>query len=125
MRNLIAACYRVHGENFLVRVARRFERTGTTLNLLGLIRCEVPADERTAEPAPRLALLPPVSDPDLDDLDLLPGLTYGSVSRPPFDPTSSRRYDRRRSNPDAARFFKDEELGGPTHQSPTSKAISR
>lgn len=32
--------------------------------------------------------------------DLLPGLLYGESDRPPFDPTSKRRWDDRASNPD-------------------------
>lgn len=37
-RNLIAACYRVHGEDFLRLVEETFARTGTTTNLLGELR---------------------------------------------------------------------------------------
>ena len=41
--------------------------------------------------------------------DLLPGLTHCAAHRPPFDGASKRRWDRHPSNPDAARFFADEQ----------------
>jgi hypothetical protein len=37
-RNLIAACYRVHGDDFLSLVRETFDRTGTATNLLGELR---------------------------------------------------------------------------------------
>jgi hypothetical protein len=37
-RNLIAACYRVHGDDFVALVREWFARTGTTNNLLGELR---------------------------------------------------------------------------------------
>jgi hypothetical protein len=37
-RDLIAACYRVHGEDFLPFVADYFRVEGTAQNLLGVIR---------------------------------------------------------------------------------------
>jgi hypothetical protein len=45
------------------------------------------------------------SDCGCDEADLLPGLIYCATHRPPFDPNSHRRYDRRSSNPAAARFL--------------------
>jgi hypothetical protein len=118
-RNLVAACYRVHGAAFLPLVARRFASTGTATNLLGDIRCLPPTDPtHDTERPPRrasAAALPPASE-------LAPGLTYPAGEPPPFDPTSTRRYDRRPSNLDAASFFSDDELGIP---SPTARALGR
>ena len=49
---------------------------------------------------------------------LLPGLIYCEAHRLPFNGRETRRYDRRRSNPDAARFFDDAELDGLTGEVP-------
>jgi hypothetical protein len=118
-RNLVAACYRVHGDAFLPLVARRFASSGTATNLLGDIRC-LPL----TEPAKDLAETRPgvVAASPHPRSDLAPGLTYPADEPPAFDPTSTRRYDRRPSNPDAAAFFSDDELGVP---SPTARAMSR
>ena len=118
-RNLVAACYRVHGDEFLPLVARRFASTGTATNLLGDIRC-LPLMEpaKEADDPPRGAIAATLAPPP----DLAPGLTYPADAPPRFDPTSKRRYDRRRSNPDAAAFFSDDDLGVP---SPTARALSR
>jgi hypothetical protein len=43
-RNLIAAGYRVHGENFFPLVLRLFTTMGTATNLLGIIRCLSPIE---------------------------------------------------------------------------------
>jgi len=40
------------------------------------------------------------SRPPSGGYDLLPGLLYGEIDRPPFDPKSRRRWDDRASNPD-------------------------
>lgn len=120
-RTWVALCYRVHGDRCLARIATRFAETGTYVNLLAEVRFQEPHD-----PDPPRAVEVSALDPDVvTEPDLVPGLIYGRHNEPAFDPTSTRRYDRRRSNPDAARFFEDEELGGPSHQSPTSKALSR
>ena len=49
------------------------------------------------------------ADCECPEADLLPGLLYCEARRPPFDGTSKRRWDRHPSNPDAARFFADEQ----------------
>ena len=118
-RNLVAACYRVHGDAFLPLVARRFASSGTVTNLLGDIRCLQPTEPvREADGLRRDATAAALLRPP----DLAPGLTYPADAPPRFDPTSKRRYDRRASNPDAASFFSDDELGVP---SPTARALSR
>jgi hypothetical protein len=48
-RNLVAACYRVHGEDFLPLVQEWFSRTGTATNLLFDIRMMAP---RATPPEP-------------------------------------------------------------------------
>ena len=50
-RNLLAACYRLHGDDFLPLVAEWFGRTGTTTNLLGELRVLPPRDSRPVEAA--------------------------------------------------------------------------
>ena len=124
-RNLVAACYRVHGEDFLVLVEELFRVGGTATNLLGEIRCMAPRLEvrrpvpPLAEPATPAARAPGAKPSE--DLALgcgccvamlLPGLIYCEAHRPPFNGRETRRYDRPRSNPDAARFFDDVELDG-------------
>jgi hypothetical protein len=42
--NLIAVCYRVHGDAFLEVLADWYLATGTTVNLLGQVRCAPPAE---------------------------------------------------------------------------------
>lgn len=125
-RNLIAACYRVHGEDFLSLVAELFRATGTATNLLGEIRCMSPrvrsaavtaistpstfttSGTQTGEPR-RVGGLPQRADKVLDcgcPVDgLLPGLIYCADHRLAFDGRDRRRHDRRPSNPEAARFF--------------------
>jgi hypothetical protein len=141
-RNLVAACYRVHGDDVLPYIADEFRGAGTAINLLGRLRCSpprhgagawgadgarpspVPADDRgpnrVADSAEGIvwargdvlvkekrhdAVDTGPGDCGCDEADLLPGLIYCAAHCPPFDPTSRRRYDRRPSNPDAARFF--------------------
>lgn len=118
-RNLVAACYRVHGDEFLPLVVRRFASTGTATNLLGDIR-SLPLMEpaKEADDPQRGAIAATLAPP----ADLAPGLIYPADAPPRFDATSKRRYDRRPSNPDAATFFSDAELGVP---SPTARALSR
>jgi hypothetical protein len=112
-RNLIAACYRIHVDTFLDLVRKRMNETGTETNLLAYLRSlpaiQVAPDERPVARASSVAG-PPMGPPrgappesagaGSPGEDLLPGLTYGAHDRPPFDPTSKRRYDRRPSNPD-------------------------
>jgi hypothetical protein len=42
----------------------------------------------------------PLAPVQVGEDDLLPGLLYGESDRPPFNPTSTRRWDDRASNPD-------------------------
>lgn len=51
-RNLVAACYRVHGDEFLPLVQRLFARNGTSTNLLGELRCLHPADHADGPEVP-------------------------------------------------------------------------
>lgn len=51
-RNLIAACYRVHGDDFLPLVRQWFARTGTTTNLLGELRVLPPRELGPIQAAP-------------------------------------------------------------------------
>jgi hypothetical protein len=51
-RNLIAACYRVHGDDFLLLVRQWFARTGTTTNLLGELRVLPPRELGPIQAAP-------------------------------------------------------------------------
>jgi len=117
-RHFIAACYRVHGEEFLPLVERLFMAKGSITNLLGEIRRLVPTPTRTTELEGSPPPLPSVTHASSEPL---PRVIYSDADRVPFDPASTRRYDRRRSNPDAA-GFSDEEMGVP---SPTARALSR
>ena len=49
-RNLLAACYRLHGDDFLSLVRETFDRTGTATNLLGELRVLPP--RQVAEVSP-------------------------------------------------------------------------
>jgi hypothetical protein len=129
-RAFVAAVYRTLGSHFLTAVKDRFSETGTETNLLADLRSgrvantravdaelnSAPsAEDRQEREAPRRAALSP--DPKKADAAeettrrgdcgcaLLPGLIFCAAHCPRFDPTSRRRYDRRPSNPDAARFF--------------------
>ena len=132
-RAFVAAVYRTLGSDFLRSVKDRFSETGTETNLLADLRSGRVADTRAVdtelnsgpaaedrqEPeAPRrapLSLDPKEADETEEtqcrgdcgcaEADLLAGLIFCATHRPLFDPTSRRRYDRRPSNPDAARFF--------------------
>jgi len=132
-RAFVAAAYRTLGSHFLTAVKDRFSETGTETNLLADLRFGRVANTRSVDAvlssapsaadrqereAPRCA--PHSADPKKADgaeettyradcgcaeAGLLIGLIYCAAHCPPFDPTSRRRYDRRLSNPDAARFF--------------------
>jgi hypothetical protein len=131
-RNLLAACYRLHGADLIPYVADGFAVLGTAQNLLGLIRCappresgdepvlanaevgRAPAPLRTAQPTVESLAgsgsLPRGLGVDHSGLPCpaehcLPGLIYCEGHRPRFDPTSKRRYDRRPSNGNAAGYF--------------------
>lgn len=129
-RNLLAACYRVHGDDFLALVRETFARTGTATNLLGELRVLQPRQARPAadpdSPTPAMEAAssqrPRTSAGRLVrakangvDTDsawcgcpeevLRPGLLYCEVNRPKFGSAPKRRYDRRPSNPAATSFF--------------------
>lgn len=123
-RNLIAATYRIHGDEFLPLVQRRFVATGTATNLLGELRSLPPSTTTSPVEDASVEVLDDMEHATADPADSLPGLIYPAENRPAFDPTSNRRYDRRRSNPDAAGFFDDDALGQP-RRSRTDHALSR
>jgi hypothetical protein len=113
-RNLVAACYRVHGPDFIpfAESYLRVERSDT--NLLAVIRGtpprlpeDVPEIEAGdgAYPAVNAGAVDGHDGPPCPLVDCLPGLTYCANDRPPFDPASRHRHDRRPSNPDAALYF--------------------
>jgi hypothetical protein len=132
-RAFVAAAYRSLGSHFLTAVRDRFSESGTETNLLADLRFGRVANTRSVDSvissapsaadrqereAPRRAPHSPEprktdaadettrrADCGCDEADLLPGLIYCAAHCPPFDPTSRCRYDRRPSNPDAARFF--------------------
>jgi hypothetical protein len=127
-RNLIAACYRVHGDDFLALVREWFDRIGAT-NLLGELRALPPrergpfartdsesgafSEDPAEEPQPTMAS--PVGErPNCADAesswcgcpedDLRPGLLYCEFHyRSGY--AANLRLDRRPSNPAARRFF--------------------
>jgi hypothetical protein len=137
-RNLLAACYRVHGDDFLPLVRETFEHTGTATNLLGELRVRSPRQGgpvSAAELNPTTLMEPDSPTPadggqrgasgvsgqlrpngpssvDTDsawcgcpEAELRPGLLYCAAHRPEFGSAPKHRYDRRPSNPAAARFF--------------------
>jgi hypothetical protein len=121
-RNLIAAGYRVHGENFFPLVLRLFTTMGTATNLLGIIRCLSPIEA--------VRLLGAAAADGLGDEQAagasgragwLPGLPSSTEVRPDVDPVSASRDDRhdggsivrhqvvvRVHTPDGSRPFRDE-----------------
>jgi hypothetical protein len=117
--NLIATCYRLHGDAFLPLVARLFASKGTVSNLLGEIRCLAPQTPlatqaevgvQATEPGTPLAA-DPMPDPP------------NSLAEPhPVGPGSGPHDHREPSNADAGTLFSDEELGIP---SPTARALTR
>ena len=145
-RNLLAACYRVHGDDVIPFIADEFAASGTATNLLGEIRSRSPrrpdpalvgpADGERPSVAPARpdptsrAWAPAIADPrpantigtgrerapdapradcGCPEADILPGLIYCAAHRPRFDGTSKRQWDRNSVNPDAARFFPQEQ----------------
>jgi len=149
-RNFLAACYRIHGDDFLPLARETFGSTGTVTNLLGLLRETPPRDtqarlDRTTQ-SPKAN--PPTEtdaegwsdlrerDPgtfEPDEMasdegqsdepyrpsqadtqsawcgcpveDLRPDVLYCVAHRPGYLSVPRRRYDRRESNPAAARYF--------------------
>jgi hypothetical protein len=143
-RNLLAACYRVHGADVIDYIADEFGAQGTAQNLLGIIRSSAPrgtgdvppppdVEARSRQdaygatrPSPAIAAVPngiAGRSPDHDGPPCpiehcLPNLIYCD-DHYRFDPTSKRRYDRRPSNPDAASYFGGES-SGPNSRSTTA-----
>jgi hypothetical protein len=152
-RNLVAACYRVHGDDFLPLAIETFERTGTATNLLGKLRVREPRDgtatASTSDTTLATAVTPtPTSETSVDgwapypfddgdgdtgepvldliappnqmhaestwcgcpEADLRPDLLYCASHRPTFGAHPKWRWDRRRSNPQAAEFYAQQEL---------------
>ena len=60
-QNLIATCYRVHGEDTLDVIAERYRVTGTVTNLLGDVRCLPRRTHRRTDAAPSARPLPPIT----------------------------------------------------------------
>jgi hypothetical protein len=125
-RDLLAACYRVHGADVLPYIADEFHVQGTAQNLLGIIRCAPPREMSIARPLADNEVKPRTdadavagtrdtafeaasgqNGPPCPIERCLPNLIYCDDHRPAFDPASRRRYDRRASNPDAAPYFAD------------------
>jgi len=97
-RNLIATCYRLHGDYFLQLIRETFERTGTVINLLGELRAPRHlGDTPSAKSASAWC--------GCSDESLRPDVLYCDAHRPKYGSSPKLRYDRRPSNPAAARFF--------------------
>jgi hypothetical protein len=97
-RNLVATCYRVHGDDFLPLVLRLFVRNGTASNLLGEIRCLAPSQITWPPEGGSMdetgGQAPPASE-------AVPGLIYSAENGLGSDPTSKPRHDRHVSNDEA------------------------
>ena len=125
-RNLLATCYRVHGEDVFAYISDQFAVHGTANNLLGIIRSEPPREpgddasraggddalrsgERPASQVRRPVALGVDHEGPPCPLELCwPEVIFCYTHFPAFDPHSHRRYDRHRSNPDAAIYFADQ-----------------
>jgi hypothetical protein len=106
--NMLAAAYRVHGPDTVAFLADLFDERGSTVNLLGILRCSPP---RAGRHAPSASDQQPIqSGPTRPDGDIrplahtgppcptevaLPDVTYCGAHRPLSDPASTIRYDRR------------------------------
>jgi hypothetical protein len=113
-RNLIAACYRVHGDDFLPIVQELFWENGSATNLLGEIRClppRMPGGDTAEAREPGMSRRPLYCGCSVTLL--LPNLIYCGAHRPPFDGDDRRRHDRHPSNPEAAQFFDRSVAGDP------------
>jgi len=122
-RNYVAACFRVHGDNFLPLVERLFSATASATNLLGIIRCLSPSEA--------VRILGAAAADELDDEETAgpsgpdgwpPALTSPTNPRP-GDPISTPWDGRRPSDPGAG-FFSESELGA-ARRSPTAEALNR
>jgi hypothetical protein len=133
-RNMLAACYRVHGEDAIPFIADEFALRGTAQNLLAIVRLTPPRDAGDGQlpaPAPATADLeghgtpePPRENSTADHPGLpcpleqcLPTVIYCEDHRPAFGSAPRRQYDRIPANPDAASYFGDQGKAG-GHGSP-------
>ena len=111
MHGLLAKALRVQGPSAHILLRLLYDERRSTTNLLAdlissdAVKSAPNAEVATAQPAVEAA--EPVQDPaagawqgrwddlPIDDTGCFIGLTYGPHNRPPFDPTSRKRYDRR------------------------------
>jgi len=122
-RNLVAACYRVHGDDFLPLVEHLFTATGSAMNLLGTIRCIFPLEAVRLLGAAAADGLDEEAAGASEPEGWLPDLASSTQAQPDVDPASTRRDDERRSDPDAG-FFSEDELGF-VSRSRTAEALNR
>jgi hypothetical protein len=108
-RNLLAACYRVHGPDFLSFVADYCRVERSEQNLLAVLRRSAPRTAARSSDADDVASVSGAhvqaaghAGPPCPVEDSLPNLIHCAAHRPAFDATSTRRYDRRPSDPDRA-----------------------
>jgi hypothetical protein len=104
-RNLLAGCFRVHGDDTLAFIEDEYRRTGSAINLLGRVRTTPPRGAQPApiagatsgdfRPTPSCASASSHGGPPCSSAVCLPNLTYCNAHRPPFDPHSRQGWDRR------------------------------
>jgi hypothetical protein len=109
-RNLIAACARVHGDDFLPLVRETFVRTGTATNLLGGLRVRPLGSQVDAVPGDSATQATRQADATsawcgCPEEELRPGVLYCASHRPAYLSAPRFRFDRRSSNPAAASFY--------------------
>jgi len=111
-RNLLAAGHRMHGPDFVPFLRTVYAAQGSTLNLLGIVRCSPRRDAPDRDELPtspseteagmvRLAIieLGGHDGPPCPIQACLASLIYCDDHHPPFDATSTRRYDRPTPSP--------------------------
>ena len=112
-RNLLAAGHRMHGPDLVPFLQAEHAARGSTMNLLGIVRCSPRRDHESANgdsPAPPaetearvisvLEYEPACHDgPPCSVHVCLAALIYCADHRPTFDPTATRRYDRSAPHP--------------------------
>jgi hypothetical protein len=114
-RNLLASGYRMHGPAFVPFLSAVYAAQGSTVNLLGIVRCAQRRDEPGHDDVPASrsetdagVFRPAVIEPGGHDGPPCPihvclqALIYCDDHRPPFDPNSTRRYDRPAPGPTAS-----------------------
>jgi hypothetical protein len=122
-RNLVAACYRVHGDNFLPLVQRLHMSSGTVVNLLGAIRCLTPSEAVRILGAAAADELDDADAPGTSGPDGWPPAVTSSANPRPDEPISPPWDGRGPPGPEAG-FFSESELGAP-RRSPTAEALNR